>query len=73
MSLLSIGWLVSLIPSDYFINRKESKFKLNYPVAWIVYNHNKKYFWLHLNIGWNFNADITWSRVDNNIYRTYVE
>ena len=35
-SLLSIGWLVSLIPSDYFINRKESKFKLNYPVAWIV-------------------------------------
>jgi len=36
ISLLSIGWLVSLIPSDYFINRKESKFKLNYPVAWIV-------------------------------------
>ena len=36
VSLLSIGWLVSLIPSDYFINRKESKFKLNYPVAWIV-------------------------------------
>ena len=36
MSLLSIGWLVSLIPSDYFINRKDSKFKLNYPVAWIV-------------------------------------
>ncbi len=36
VSLLSIGWLVSLIPSDYFINKKESKFKLNYPVAWIV-------------------------------------
>ena len=36
VSLLSIGWLVSLIPSDYFVNRKESKFKLNYPVAWIV-------------------------------------
>ena len=36
VSLLSIGWLVSLIPSDYFINRKESKFKLNYPVAWLV-------------------------------------
>ena len=36
VSLLSIGWLVSLIPSDYFINRKESKFKLNYPVSWIV-------------------------------------
>ena len=36
VSLLSIGRLVSLIPSDYFINRKESKFKLNYPVAWIV-------------------------------------
>ena len=36
VSLLSIGWLVSLIPSDYFINKKESKFKLNYPVVWIV-------------------------------------
>ena len=36
VSLLSIGWLVSLIPNDYFINRKESKFKLNYPVALIV-------------------------------------
>ena len=36
VSLLSIGWLVSLIPSDYFINRKESKFKLNYPVAWLI-------------------------------------
>ena len=36
VSLLSIGRLVSLIPSDYFINRKESKFKLNYPVAWLV-------------------------------------
>ena len=35
-SLLSIGWLVSLIPSDYFVNRKESKFKLNYPAAWII-------------------------------------
>jgi len=35
-SLLSVGWLVSLIPSDYFINRKDSKFKLNYPAAWIV-------------------------------------
>ncbi len=36
VSLLSIGRLVSLIPSDYFINRKESKFKLNYPVAWLI-------------------------------------
>jgi len=35
-SLLSVGWLVSLIPSDYFINKKDSKFKLNYPAAWIV-------------------------------------
>jgi len=34
-SILSIGRLVSLIPSDYFINRKDSKFKLNYPAAWI--------------------------------------
>ena len=35
--------------------------------------HNKKYFWLHLNLGWNFNADITWSGLANNIYRTNVE
>ena len=36
ISLLSIKWLVSLIPSDYFINKRESKFKLNYPIAWII-------------------------------------
>ena len=35
-SLLSIKWLVSLIPSDYFINKKTSKFKYKYPVIWLV-------------------------------------
>ena len=35
-SLLSIKWLVSLIPSDYFINKKTSKFKSKYPVIWLV-------------------------------------
>ena len=35
-SLLSIKWLVSLIPSDYFINKKTSKFKSKYPVMWLV-------------------------------------
>ena len=35
-SLLSIKWLESLIPSDYFINKKTSKFKSKYPVIWLV-------------------------------------
>ena len=35
-SLVSIKWLVSLIPSDYFINKKPSKFKSKYPVMWLV-------------------------------------
>ena len=51
ISLLSIGWLVSLIPSDYFINRKESKFKLNYPVAWIVSTIIKNIFGYILILG----------------------
>ena len=51
VSLLSIGRLVSLIPSDYFINRKESKFKLNYPVTWIVYTIIKNIFGYILILG----------------------
>ena len=51
VSLLSIGWLVSLIPSDYFINKKESKFKLNYPVAWIVSTIIKNIFGYILILG----------------------
>ena len=35
-SLLSIKWLVSLIPSDYFINKKTSKFKSKYPIVWLI-------------------------------------
>ena len=50
-SLLSIGWLVSLIPSDYFVDRKESKFKLNYPVTWIVYTIIKNIFGYILILG----------------------
>ena len=34
-SLLSIKWLVGLIPSNYFIKKKSSKFKNNYPLIWI--------------------------------------
>ena len=33
-SLLSIKWLVSLIPEDYFINKKDSKIKTNNLIAW---------------------------------------
>ena len=35
-SLLSIKWLVSLIPSDYFIEKKPSKFKSKYPLMWLI-------------------------------------
>ena len=35
-SLLSIKWLVALIPSDYFIDKKSSKFKSKFPVTWLV-------------------------------------
>ena len=44
VSLLSIRWLVCLIPSDYFINRRESKFKLNYPITWIISSIVKNIF-----------------------------
>ena len=44
VSLLSIRWLVSLIPNDYFINRKESKFKLNYPITWVISSIVKNIF-----------------------------
>ena len=33
-SLLSIKWLVSLIPEDYFINKKDSKIKTNNILIW---------------------------------------
>ncbi len=35
-SLLSIKWLVALIPSDYFIDKKSSKFKSQFPITWLV-------------------------------------
>ena len=28
-------WLVALIPSDYFIKKKNSKFKDSFPLAWL--------------------------------------
>ena len=35
-SLLSIKWLVTLIPSDYFMVKKNTKFKLKYPFLWFI-------------------------------------
>lgn len=35
-SLLSIKWLVALIPSDYFLNKTNSTFKSSYPLIWII-------------------------------------
>ena len=35
-SLLSIKWLVALIPSDYFLNKTNSSFKSTYPLIWII-------------------------------------
>ena len=35
-SLLTIKWLVALIPSDYFIKKNNSEFRSNYPIFWLV-------------------------------------
>ena len=35
-SLLSIKWLVALIPSDYFMKKEDSKFKIKYPFLWFI-------------------------------------
>ena len=35
-SLVSIKWLVALIPSDYFVYKKDSKFKSKYPFTWLI-------------------------------------
>jgi len=35
-SLLTIKWLVALIPSDYFIKKNNSEFRSNYPILWPV-------------------------------------
>ncbi len=36
ISLLSLKWLVSLIPEDYFINKKDSKIKTNNILIWYI-------------------------------------
>ena len=35
-SLLTIKWLVALIPEDYFINRKASKMRSSNPTLWYI-------------------------------------
>ncbi|MDB2503450.1 PGPGW domain-containing protein [Gammaproteobacteria bacterium] len=35
-SLLTIKWLVALIPEDYFINRKASKMRSSSPALWYI-------------------------------------
>ena len=35
-SLLSLKWLVSLMPEDYFINKKDSKIKTNNILIWYI-------------------------------------
>ena len=35
-SLVSIKWLVALIPSDYFVSKKDTKFKSEYPFIWLI-------------------------------------
>ena len=35
-SLLTIKWLVALIPSDYFIKKNSSEFRSNYPIFWLL-------------------------------------
>ena len=35
-SLISIKWLVALIPSDYFIDIKRNKYQSSYPITWLI-------------------------------------
>ncbi len=35
-SLVTIKWLVALIPSDYFVSKKDTKFKSEYPFIWLI-------------------------------------
>ena len=35
-SLLTLKWLVTLIPSDYFIKKNSSEFRSNYPIFWLI-------------------------------------
>ena len=35
-SLLTIKWLVALIPNDYFIKKNNSEFRSKYPIFWLV-------------------------------------
>ena len=35
-SLLTIKWLVALIPNDYFIKKNNSEFRSNYPIFWLI-------------------------------------
>ena len=35
-SLISIKWLVALIPSDYFIENKRNKYQSSYPLTWLL-------------------------------------
>jgi hypothetical protein len=66
-SLMSIKWLVSLIPSDYFINKKPSKFKSKYPVMWLVSMIIKNLIG-YVNYRWNSYACPSWAGVIHNIY-----
>ena len=50
-SLLSIKWLVALIPSDYFIKKEGSKFKKKYPFLWFLSLIIKNIFGYSLIIG----------------------
>ena len=35
-SLLTIKWLVALIPEDYFINKKVSRIRSTNPLVWYI-------------------------------------
>ena len=35
-SLISIKWLVALIPNDYFIEDKRNKYQSSYPLTWLI-------------------------------------
>ena len=66
-SLISIKWLVALIPEDYFINKKDSKIKNNnfYLVSYLNF---KKSSWLLTYFRRHNDACPSWSRFIYNHY-----
>ena len=67
-SLISIKWLVALIPEDYFINKKDSKIKNNNLIAWYFILILRNLVGYSLNFWWHYDAHTSWPRSIYNYY-----